>query len=34
MGLAPYGNPIYEDKIKQLIDIKDDGTFRLRSRLF
>ena len=22
MGLAPYGNPIYEDKIKELIDIK------------
>ena len=29
MGLAPYTNPIYEDKIKQLIDLKDDGTFRL-----
>ena len=34
MGLAPYGNPIYEDKIKQLIDIKDDGTFRLDQRYF
>ena len=22
MGLAPYGNPIYEDKIKQLIDVE------------
>ena len=27
MGLAPY-NPIYENKVKQLIDLKDDGTFR------
>ena len=34
MGLAPYGNPIYEDKIKQLIDVKDDGTFRLDQRYF
>ena len=30
MGLAPYGKPIYVNKIKSnLIDIKDDGTFRL-----
>ncbi len=30
MGLAPYGKPIYVEKIKKnLIDIKDDGTFRL-----
>ena len=34
MGLAPYGNPIYEDKIKHLIDIKDDGTFRLDQKYF
>ena len=34
MGLAPYGNPIFEKKIKQLIDIKDDGTFRLDQRYF
>ncbi len=34
MGLAPYGNPIFEEKIKQLIDIKDDGTFRLDQRYF
>ena len=34
MGLAPYGNPIYEDKIKQLIDVKDDGTFRLDQKYF
>ena len=34
MGLAPYGNPIYEDKVKKLIDIKDDGTFRLDQKYF
>ena len=34
MGLAPYGIPIYEDKVKQLVDIKDDGTFRLDQRYF
>ncbi|MDC1078307.1 carbamoyltransferase [Candidatus Pelagibacter sp.] len=34
MGLAPYGNPIYEDKIKKLIDIKDDGSFRLDQSYF
>ncbi len=34
MGLAPYGSPIFQDKIKQLIDIKDDGTFRLDQKYF
>src|SRR5210317_1301172 len=34
MGLAPYGNPIYEDKIKQLLDLKEDGTFRLDQKYF
>ena len=34
MGLAPYGNPIYEDKIKKLIDIKTDGSFRLNQKYF
>ncbi len=34
MGLAPYGNPIYEDKIMQLLDIKDDGSFRLDQNYF
>ncbi len=30
MGLAPYGKPIYANIIKEnLIDIKEDGTFRL-----
>ena len=35
MGLAPYGNPIYVEKIiNNLIDIKDDGTFRLDQKFF
>ena len=34
MGLAPYGKPIYEEKIKKLIDIKEDGTFRLDQKYF
>ena len=34
MGLAPYGSPIFQDKIKQLVDIKDDGTFRLDQKYF
>tara|TARA_Y100000590_G_scaffold83910_1_gene93581 strand:- start:1601 stop:3436 length:1836 start_codon:yes stop_codon:yes gene_type:complete len=34
MGLAPYGNPIFVDKIKKLIDIKEDGTFRLDQKYF
>ena len=34
MGLAPYGKPIYEEKIKKIIDIKEDGTFRLDQSYF
>ena len=35
MGLAPYGKPIYENKIiNNLIDIKEDGTFRLDQNYF
>jgi len=35
MGLAPYGEPRYEDLIrKELIDIRPDGTFRLNLRYF
>ena len=35
MGLAPYGEPKYAGKIRdQLIDIKDDGTFRLDMDFF
>ncbi len=35
MGLAPYGEPIYADKIrKHLIEIKKDGSFRLDMQYF
>ena len=35
MGLAPYGEPKYENKIKDnLIDIKNDGSFRLNQKFF
>jgi len=35
MGLAPYGEPRYVDLIRDnLIDIKDDGTFRLNMKYF
>jgi len=34
MGLAPYGEPKYVDRIKQLITIKNDGTFRLNMKHF
>ncbi|MBK8176792.1 MAG: carbamoyltransferase [Rhodospirillales bacterium] len=35
MGLAPYGEPTYAERIRsRLIDIKDDGTFRLDMAYF
>ncbi len=35
MGLAPYGEPIYANRIRsELIDLKDDGSFRLNTRYF
>ncbi len=35
MGLAPYGKPIFKDKIlKYLIDIKEDGSFHLNQKFF
>lgn len=35
MGLAPYGNPIYKELIKEkIVDIKDDGSIRLDLSLF
>ncbi len=35
MGLAPYGEPIYADKIREnLIDLKEDGSFRLNMEYF
>ena len=35
MGLAPYGRPTYEDRIREhLIDISPEGSFRLDMRYF
>ncbi|MDI3315331.1 MAG: carbamoyltransferase [Mycobacterium sp.] len=35
MGLAPYGEPIYAEKIlDKLVDLRDDGSFRLDLRYF
>ena len=35
MGLAPYGEPKYKDRIlKELLDVKDDGSFRLNMKYF
>ncbi len=34
MGLAPYGEPRYVDRIKELIRVAPDGSFRLDMRYF
>ena len=35
MGLAPYGKPLYADKIRdELIDLKPDGSYRLNIEYF
>src|SRR5437773_2232022 len=35
MGLAPYGEPTYKDLIlKELIDLKEDGSFKLNMKYF
>jgi len=34
MGLAPYGEPKYVDRIRELIDVKADGSFRLDMDFF
>ncbi len=35
MGLAPYGEPVYADRIlNQLMDLKEDGSFRLNKKYF
>ena len=35
MGLAPYGTPKYKDIIlKELVDLKEDGSFRLNMKYF
>ena len=34
MGLAPYGKPNFVDEIMKIVDIKEDGTFRLDQSYF
>jgi carbamoyltransferase len=34
MGMAPYGQPLYQDKIYKLIELSDDGGFRLNMDYF
>ncbi|MBI5065229.1 carbamoyltransferase [Candidatus Woesearchaeota archaeon] len=34
MGLAPYGEPTYYDEFKKIIDIKDDGSYKLNMDYF
>lgn len=34
MGLAPYGKPVYVDKLKQIVSTKEDGFIRLNGKFF
>jgi carbamoyltransferase len=34
MGLAPYGEPRFEREVRELIEVADDGSFRLDMRYF
>ena len=34
MGLAPFGKPVYVDDVLRLIDIREDGSFRLNLNYF
>ena len=34
MGLAPYGEPAYLGKLREIVDLRRDGTFRLDLRYF
>jgi len=34
MGLAGYGEPVYLDKLKEIVTVKPDGSFRLDQRFF
>ncbi len=34
MGLAPYGKPIYEEKIRKLLKLKGDGSFQIDTSYF
>lgn len=34
MGLAPYGKPVYYDKAMKLIEVFDDGSFKMNMKYF
>jgi carbamoyltransferase len=34
MGLAPYGKPLYVDKLKDVVEFTDDGLFKLNLKYF
>jgi carbamoyltransferase len=34
MGLAPYGKPAYLDRVRKLVDLRDDGSFALNMDYF
>ncbi len=34
MGMAPYGKPRYVDQFREMVDIRDDGSFRLNMKYF
>ncbi|MCB9865420.1 MAG: carbamoyltransferase [Phycisphaerales bacterium] len=34
MGLAPYGRPTYVEQFREVVDIRDDGSFRLNMKYF
>jgi len=34
MGLAPYGEPTMVDKFHELVDLREDGSFRMRMKYF
>lgn len=34
MGLAPYGEPLYLDAMRRIVQLQDDGSFRLDLRYF
>ena len=34
MGMAPYGEPRYQDKVYKVVDVKGDGSFALNMRYF
>ncbi len=34
MGMAPYGQPRYVDRIRRVVDVADDGSFRLNMDYF